>query len=466
MSIAPPPTPSSSPFLQGLLAPVFDERDDRELAVTGELPGAIQGMFVRNGPNPQFTPRTKYHPFDGDGMVHAVYFEDGQARYRNRWVESRGLLAERKRGESLYGGLGEFVVPDADVVAEGGFMKNTSNTHTVRHAGKILALMEACPPTELTRELETVGEWDYDGKLQGAFTAHPKIDPNTGEMLFFGYSPFPPYLRYHVVSADGELVHSTDIDLPNPVMMHDFVITDRYTIFLDSPAIFDAQSMMEGGPMMRWDPEAGTRIGVLPRFGDGADIRWFEVDNQYVVHFFNAWEDGDRIEVRAPRFEQMPGGFEFDDPKGREAPMPWRWSIDPATGAVTDEQTDDRGGEFPRVNDDLAGRSTRYLYNCMARTWEFEFEFHGVVKYDTQTGSAQEHFYAESEVSGEHVFVPDPDGTAEDDGWLLSFVTDRATEQSDLVVLDAHDVTAEPIARVHIPRRVPIGFHANWFPES
>jgi carotenoid cleavage dioxygenase-like enzyme len=461
MTVTMPP----SPFLTGLMAPVTDERDDHDLAVTGQVPAGLRGMFLRNGPNPQFAPRGKYHPFDGDGMVHAVYFEDGAPRYRNRWVESRGLLAERARGHALYGGLAEFAIPDADVVAEGGMIKNTGNTHVVRHGDRILALMEACPPTMLDRDLATIGELDFDGRLQGACTAHPKVDPVTGEMLFFGYAPFPPYLRYHVVDASGVLVHSAAIDIPNPVMMHDFVITRDHVVFLDSPALFDAQSMMSGGPMVRWAPEEGTRIGVMPRRGDNSSIRWIDVDTQYVVHFFNAWDEGGRVEVRAPRFAAMPGGFEFDNPSGNEAPVPWSWSIDLAAGTVRAEQTDDRTGEFPRVNDDLAMQRTRYLYNCMARTWEFEFEFHGVVKYDTETGGATEFFYDDSEVSGEHAFAPDPDGTAEDDGWLLTYVTDRATDATDLAIIDARDVAAGPVARVHIPRRIPIGFHANWFAE-
>lgn len=459
-------TPPVSPFLTGLMAPVTDERDDHDLQVIGELPAGLRGMFVRNGPNPQFAPLGTYHPFDGDGMVHAVYLEDGGARYRNRWVESKGLEVERERGHSLYGGMAAFVMPDPDVVERGGLIKNTGNTHTVRHAGNIYALLEACLPTRLSRELETLGEWDFDGKVAGAVTAHPKIDPVSGEMLFFGYQPFPPYLRYHVAGPDGSIVHSADLDLPNPVMIHDFAVTEHYTLFLDSPALFDVHAIASGGPLVRWAPELGTRIGVLPRYGTNDDLRWFDVDDQYVVHFFNAWDHGDTIEIRAPRFSSMPGGFEFDNPVGREAPMPWRWTIDLAAGSIRDEQTDDLGGEFPRVNDDRATRETRFLYNCTARTWEFEFEFDGVVKYDTQTGSATHHVYATSEVSGEHVFAPDPDGTAEDDGWLLSFVTDRATDTTDLVVLDARDLAAGPVARVRVPRRVPIGFHANWFPES
>lgn len=461
MTVTTPP----SPFLTGLMTPVTEERDERDIAVTGEIPAGLHGLFVRNGPNPQFAPRGKYHPFDGDGMLHALYFEDGGVRYRNRWVESKGLLAERARGHALYGGLAEFAIPEPDVVAEGGMIKNTANTNTVRHANRILALMEACPPTILSRDLETLGECDFDGRLVGSCTAHPKIDPVSGEMLFFGYSPFPPYLRYHVVDASGVLVHSADIDIPNPVMLHDFAVTQDHVVFIDSPALFDAEAMMSGGPMMRWAPDQGTRIGVMPRRGDNSSIRWIDIDNQYVVHFFNAWDEDGRVEVRAPRFSAMPGAFEFDDPSGKEAPVPWSWTIDLTTNTVRAEQTDDRGGEFPRVNDDLATQRTRYLYNCMARTWEFEFEFHGIVKYDTETGSASEWFYADSEVSGEHAFAPDPDGTTEDDGWLLTFVTDRTTDRTDLAILDARDVAAGPVARVHIPSRVPIGFHANWFPE-
>lgn len=461
MSLAPPP---ASPFLTGLMAPVADERDDRDLEIVGELPGALQGMFLRNGPNAQFAPRGKYHPFDGDGMLHAVYLEDGTARYRNRWVESKGLAFERVAGEALFGGLANFTtMPPPEVMAEAGFIKNTANTHTIRHGGKFLALLEASPPTEFTRDLDTVGEWDFDGRLTGSFTAHPKIDPVSGEMIFFGYGPFPPYLRAHVVAADGTLIHSADIELPRPIMMHDFAVTEHYIVFLDSPAIFDGEAMAAGGPLMRWAPEHGTRIGVMPRMGTNADVRWFEIENQYVVHFFNAWDDGTTLEIRAPRFSSMPGAFEFDDPTGQEAPMPWRWTIDLATGTIRDEQTDDRGGEFPRVNDALATRPTRYHYNCLARTWEFEFEFHGVVKYDAQTGASQEYFYADSEVSGEHVFAADPDGTAEDDGWLMSMVTDRASDASHLAILDARDVAAGPIARIKIPRRVPLGFHANWY---
>jgi len=455
---------SGSPFVQDLLEPVDDERHDTDLGIHGEIPDGLRGTFMRNGPNPQFPPLPGYHPFDGDGMVHAVELGDGNASYRNRWIESAGLLAERRRGRALYGGLGSFVMPDPDVAAEGGLLKNTANTHTVRHAGRLLALMEAAPPTELAPDLQTIGEWDFGGALVGGCTAHPKVDPVNGDLVFFGYSPMEPYLRYHVADRSGALVHSVPLELPAPVMMHDFAVTENYTVFYDSPAVFDLNTFMSGGPAVRWSPELGTRIGVLPRRGLPEDIRWFEVDCCYVVHFFNAWEDAaGRIEVRAPRFARMPGAFDFDDPSGGEVPYPWHWVMDLESGEVTSEQTDDQAGEFPRVNDSLATQQTRFLYNSIARSWGMQFDFHGVVKYDLKSGGSDTYLFGDTEVSGEHVFAPDPDGNAEDDGWLLTMVTDRSTDESHLAIIDARDVSSGPIARVAMPRRVPLGFHANWF---
>jgi carotenoid cleavage dioxygenase-like enzyme len=454
-----------SPFLQGLLAPVGEERDDPALEVIGAIPPALSGLFVRTGPNPQFAPLGAYHPFDGDGMLHGVYLHDGRARYRNRWVESRGLLAERARGRACYGGLSNFRIPEPDVLAEAGMLKNTGNTATVRHAGRYFALLEAGPPTEFDRELRTLGEYDFGGRLRGPMTAHPKVDPVTGEMLFFGYSASAPYLRYHEVSAAGELVNSTEIGIPAPIMMHDFAITEHYAVFFDTPAVFDLKELLAGREPMSWRPENGSRVGVLPRGGSGDEIMWFEIPNCYVVHFLNAWETGSTIEIRAPRMADMPGGFQFENPGAAREPMPWRWRIDLETGRVTEEQTDDIAGEFPRLNENFTGRPSRYGYYCPQRTWEFEFDFEGVLKYDHEKGTSQAHYYRDTEVSGEHIFAPDPEGTAEDDGWLLSFVTDRVTERSELVILDARDIAGEPVARVQLSTRVPLGFHANWFAE-
>ncbi len=279
------------PFLAGVYRPVSDELDVGQLEVTGALPESLHGSFLRNGPNPMFAPSGEYHVFDGDGMLHEVALDGGTARYRNRWIASRGLAAEQRAGRALYGGMANAQFPGPELVGDAGSMKNVANTNVLRHAGRILCLWEAGPPTVVSAGLETLGTTDFDGRLRGALTAHPKVDPATGEMFAFGYSAIPPYLRYHVIDATGALVRTVDIDLPAPVMMHDFAVTERHVVFLDAPAVFDLARFGTGGPLVAWEPDRGTRLGVMRRDGDGSDLRWIEIDTCFVFHFLNVWSE-------------------------------------------------------------------------------------------------------------------------------------------------------------------------------
>jgi carotenoid cleavage dioxygenase-like enzyme len=457
-----------SPYLRGNYAPTHDELDVADLRVHGEIPTALRGVYMRNGANQAFPPLGKYHIFDGDGMVHAVYLDEGRARYKNRFVESRGLLAERAAGRALYGGLSNFVMPDEDTIAQAGFMKNTANTNIVRHAGRYLALMEGARPTELTRELETIGEYDYAGALHGSMTAHPKWDPTTGELLFFGYSPFPPFVTFHVADASGVLTRSVEIEIPKAVMMHDFVATDRHIVFFDLPAVFDVEAMMSGGTGIRWEPQNGSRIGVLPRDGGTEDVQWFELDPFFVFHFLNGWDADDHtVVVDGCRAERMPTAFGEDELSEPVAPSLHRWTMDLSSGAVKTEQLDDRGGDFPRVNVHREGLANRYGYVATSDSWGTEeVRFTSVTKYDLEHGSSSTFSYGADTDAGEAVFAPDPDGTHEDDGWLLNLVYDRPTGTSSLVIADARDLDAPPVATVEMPHRVPFGFHGNWMPEK
>lgn len=460
---------ADNPYLTGAWEPVRDELEADDLEIIGELPAALDGVYMRNGANPAFAPVTRYHLFDGDGMLHEVELHDGRARYRNRFVGSKGLRYEQRVGHAVFGGLGEFVMPPADVLAEVGMMKNTANTHIVRHAGRYLALMEAGKPTEVTRELETIGDYDFDGSLEGPMTAHPKWDPVTGELLFFGYSPIPPYLRYHVADANGRLVRSIAIDLPNPVMMHDFAVTAEHVVFFDLPAVFDLQGLLAGGAPIRWDATLPARIGVLPRDLSQTTPTWFELDPFYVFHFLDARTEsgatGPRVVVHGCRADRLPVAFGDEAPVDPSPARLHRWVIDLGRGEVTDQPLDDRPGDFPRVNDAHTGRR-RYGYVARTAEWGSEVRFTAVVRHDLDTGATLEHDYGARTAVGEAVFAPDPDGRDELDGWLLNFVTDLDTEQSELVVLDARDLDGEPVARVRMPRRVPLGFHGNWMADS
>jgi carotenoid cleavage dioxygenase len=439
-------TASTPTYLNGRLTPVPDEISVVDLPVDGTLPTELTGRYFRNGPNP-LPGQDPGHWFTGAGMLHGIRLRDGRADwYRNRWVKTTALA-----GASFVGPSG------IDLAAV------TANTSVIRHADRIMALVEAGLPYEVTPELETVGPRDFGGRLTTAMTAHPKRDPVTGELHFFGYGMRPPFLTYHRLSATGELITSHVVDVPGSTMMHDFAITERHVIWLDLPVVFDLELVGRGLPF-RWDDAYGARLGVMPL--GGGETRWFEVDPCYIFHVGNAYESADgRIVLEAVRYSR--GGFATTWPRlGGAAPAGsaasagtpadgtlHRWLIDPSGGAVTETPLDDREVEFPTVNDGRRGRPTRCLYTVSDSA---------IIKYDTRTGGSQIRDLGKA--PGEAVFVPAADGRAEDDGWLLSIVTDYSGSASELLVLDA--ATVEAVAAVRLPRRVPTGFHGNWFPDA
>jgi carotenoid cleavage dioxygenase-like enzyme len=455
------------PYLSGVYAPVHEEIDAPKLSVQGELPAGLRGLFLRNGPNPMFEPKGRYHIFDGDGMLHAIMLDgEGNASYRNRWVRTEGLAAEERAGHAIYGGMANGDFPTPEETNGGPPSKNVANTNVIRHAGRILCLWEAGLPIEVTPALETIGTVDFGGAFDGPFTAHPKLDPVTGEMYAFGYSAIPPYLRLHVFNADGTLARSVDLDLPVPVMMHDFAITERHAVFLDAPAVFDIASFMEGGPMLSWKPELGTRFGVLDRDGDGSDVAWIETDPCYVFHFLNAFSsaDGRQVTVDASRLPRMDIGLETEGDLPPAESYLHRFTIDLDARRVAHEQVAELPGDFPRVPAALEGHAHRYGYYASFSDGRPGTVFDSVTKVDFETSTTTTHVYGPQAVSGEAVFAPDPDGSREDDGWLCNYVTDRSTMTTDFVVLSASSL--DEVARVRMPQRVPFGFHGNWMPAT
>ncbi len=460
-----------NPFLQGNFSPVHDERTDAELEVIGELPRELDGLFLRNGPNPRFSPLGTYHWFDGDGMLHAIRLKDGKASYQNSWVRTREFLIEEKAGKALWKGLEE----PPDFSNPHGMMKNRSNTSAVFHAGKLLSLWEGGPPYELDpATLETKGRYNYEGALKGPFTAHPKVDPVTGEMFFFGYSPMPPYLRYHVVSPEGELEQSETIELKLPVMMHDFAITERYAIFMDLPAVMRPERLMSGKSFISWEPDKGARFGVLPRYGRGSEIRWFEVPSFFMYHTANAYEEGDEIVITGGR---MPGTFMVaqettiaasEQLESAEEGTMHRFRINLETGKVSVEQLDDAAIGFECVNEARLGRKARYNYASVLRNSKAVDgpEFIALRKYDLETGSFESHVFEAGVIGGEGVFVPKRKATQEDEGWVLVLTHDTNTEQSELRVVDAQKYDRPPVARIVMKRRIPHGFHARFIATS
>lgn len=466
----------NQPMLGGLFTPLATESEDIELAVTGNLPADLNGMYIRNGPNPMFEPRGGYHMFDGDAMLHRVLMSEGVATYRSKWVRTAALQAEIAVGRSLYGGMGELHLPSRKEVGSAGPIKNPANTNIVNHAGRFLALYEAAPATEVTADLSTIGLQTFGGAITGPFTAHPKVDPRTGELHAFSYLSEPPYLQYHLIDADGEFVRTVDIELAEAVVMHDFVVTEDFVVFVDSPLLMDLESALNGGSMFRWEPAHGTRIGVLAH-GE-TQTRWFQTEDAYVNHFWNGWvKDGVLTFSGSVLTSEAYSTSEASamNTEGAQAVpgLPTRFTVNLNSGAVVQERLDELGGDFPRINEAYLGVENRYRYMvAFSGVPDVIGHFDTVVSYDDLSGDRATWFAGPGMVVGEAVFVADPSGVAENDGWLLAMVSPRnptansstgVAATTDLVVIDARDVAAGPVARMHLPDRLPFGFHGNFF---
>jgi carotenoid cleavage dioxygenase len=437
-----PPTAALDPdvpwWLQGGFAPVDREVDAFDLAVDGALPPELTGLYVRNGSNPRTG--TSPHWFLGDGMVHGVRLDAGRATwYRNRWVRT-----------PLYEASAAFGEGDG---APGG-TNTQSNVSAIRHGDRLLTSGEVGLPYELApADLSTAGPADFGGALTTSMTAHPKIDPATGQLHFFGYGFAPPYLTYHVADPSGVLVHSTEIPVPGPTMIHDFAITESDAVFWDLPVVFDldaAVAMVAGDAgafPFRWEPSYGARVGVLPLGGDGRSVRWSALDEPcYVFHGVNAFRRGERVVVDVCRLSSM-----FDpqarDTLGGELTLR-RWTVPADGGRVADDvlvDADGDPGELPTRDRRRVGREHRYGYLVQSRPADGTVDLGGVIKHDFRTGRRETWDPGPSRHGGEWLFVEDPgaapDG-ADDEGWLLGFL----------------------LASVALPQRVPYGFHATWLP--
>jgi carotenoid cleavage dioxygenase-like enzyme len=442
-------------YASAAFAPVYDERTSWHLPVTGSIPEELDGVFLRNGPNPPPVAfEGTYHWFVPDGMIHGVKLHGGRAVwYRNRWVRTEALGAK-------------IAMPPAGGPDDVGLFPNASNTSVVAHAGRVLSLEEHGLPYQIDTELNTVGRYDFHGKLRAPMTAHPKIDPVSGEMFFTSFGPLPPYLQYHVVGADGVLRRSETIDVKGPSLMHDWAMTENHVLFFDLPVVFDSEYLTASGFPYRWDDDYGARVGVMPKEGANDDVRWFEIDPCFFVHSANAYEDAGSIVLEAPRY---PTFMEVGKPdilaQGVGSAL-CRWTFDLTTGRVNESVLDDRAVEFPRINEQRMGRQHGFSYAIGGQLTEKPVVFDSIVKHDSRTGGSSVHRMDHGRVPSEAIFVPAQDAKSEDEGWLLSFVYEPRRDASDLVIVDASRFTAAPQAVIELPTRVPFGFHGTWVPAD
>ncbi|WP_194818223.1 carotenoid oxygenase family protein [Nocardia sp. XZ_19_385] len=460
-----------SPFLSGHHQPNRMEVQAPDLFIEGELPADLAGVFYRNGAEPLYPPTEEdYHWFDGDGMVYAFFFEEGRVSMRNRWVRTDKLLLEMKAGRRLFGVHGNPVTTDP---AAAGTRYNTANTNIILHGGKLLALMEGAPPVELDpRSLDTIGEEHYGGVITTTFSAHPTVDHGTGELLNIGSLArrSGPEIRYDIIDFDGHVRRTEFIPVPHQSMMHTFFVTEHYVVFPVTPLDISVQRAVAGGPMVAWDANRPTRLGLMPRRGTAADVRWFEAAPRHMMHQANVWEEDGRIIADVAAAE---GTALFPDTDGtrrthRQTQQSLRrWTIDPAaaTDVVREEILNDRDIQFPRPDDRRMTRASRYAFaNSNLHSVDGRVDgMDSVVRVDTDTGVDDIYHFGPGAAAGELIFAPRVGGVDELDGYAVTLVHRPGAAETELAVFDARDLSAGPLARVLIPFRIPSGFHCNYY---
>jgi carotenoid cleavage dioxygenase len=463
------PFPSDDVFLKGWMAPSGLECDAPDLIVEGELPADLQGTYFRNGPDPLHPPRKgdRYHWFHGDGMIQRFHFGEGRVSWKNRWVRTRKYELERAAGESLFGVLGNPMTADPSVASE---EYNTANTHIVWHHGKLLALMEGALAVEVDPgDLSTVQTIDFDGQISGPITAHPKFDPKTGEMVFFGYQALGPgsrEIRYNVADRNGKLIRNEMLQAPFASMVHDFFVTDTHVVFPIFPLTFDIQRAIERGMPLAWEPDKGTHFGVMPRDGTAADVVWYEMEPRFMFHMMNAWNEGSTLQVdvtaaNATQFAPMPDGNMASESDGIK-PLFRRWSfdLDGGSNSVAETMLDDLPCEFPRTDDRFSTQPYRHGFAVGGRGRELMFN--QLVHYDTAAGTSKTWSGGEHYLFGEAVVAPRAGAADEADGYMLMLAFNQQTQLSELMVFEALDIEQGPVAKAMLPIRIPAGFHGSW----
>lgn len=458
-------------FLNGPFTPWHEETDAYDLEVIGQIPADLDGALFRTGSNPKFKPRNtdRYHWFEGDGMVYAVYLRDGKAAYRNRYVMTDALKVEIEAGEAVYSG---FVNGGTTPALPAGAppMKNVPNTNVGVLADRLLVFFEGGLPHQMNpQSLETFGTYDFNGDVPFTCTAHYKIDPDTGNMLFYSY--MGNQITWYEADAHGQILDSHSFSTSAPSMFHDFAVSKNYAIFFVTPGLFLAPNIGQGKPGLVWDPTAtndGVEIVTMHRTTH--EVRTYRVDETFFpTHFFNAYEKGTELVIEAPRIKER-----FGTPADRITrpvdshewfmnAIPWRWTINTATGTVSNNPTSHTAGEFPAINPNKVGLEHKFGYFVTTRGLAADTMSDGLAKtdLDKQTVTIIEGLEDLTNPS-EPIFVPRAGGANEDDGYLLSIWWNRQTELSELCIYDTAEFGATPLARIKLPGRVPFGFHGSW----
>ena len=468
-----------NPYLIGPHEPIREELDTPDLECIGEIPKDFSGIYLRNGPNQRHAPYGLHHWFDGDGMIHSAEFKDGKVSYRNKWIKTKSLAKESEEGRSVWPGLMD--TPDRDLKTSWGsdlWLKDNSNTDIAIHAGKAITTFYQCgeayqldPVT-----LNTLGSIDLESQGARLMSAHCMTDESNGDLLFFDYAVKPPYMTYGVINKDSQLVNFTPIELPGARLPHSMAYTSNYSILMDLPMFWDPELLDKDIHKVSFYPEMQSRFGILDRMASGDTIRWFDAEPCYIYHIVNSWEEENEVILDVCRMSSPVPSQEvrqkLSGPYGTM--LAWlkldacyhRYRFNLETGETKEERKEDLLSEFPVINNRYGGLPSRYSYHVTLADTDVIL-FDALVKMDSLTGTSQKFKFPEGCFGSEMQFAPRHNSNAEDDGYLISFVTNMESMKGEIQIFPAEDLSKGPICRLIVPQQIPPGFHSSFvLPEN
>lgn len=441
---------AENPYLHGIFGPV-DEIEKHEFQVIGEIPQHLTGLFLRIGPNPVHVEnQDSYHWFSGDGMLHALKIEQGQAKwFKSQYIETDSI--QKQKHEPVKAG---FRRGPGDVV----------NTNAFYHADKIWAAVEAgALPARLDLNLNTEEHRFFNTDADLPFTAHPHKDNHTGHLHAVCYDALDiKHAYYEVIDEQGLLAHWAKIPVQHGPMIHDCAITEQDVLIFDLPVTFSFKQLMTGNALpYEWNEKHAARIGILPKYGCADEVQWIPIDPCFIFHAANAYRNEQQqiildVVVHRHMFKTSHQG-----PFEQQKTQLERWTIDLKHNTVDRQVIDEQAQEFPRIDERYTGEKQRYIYTVSFDPMIMTKANH-LICHDMHTQEKNTYAYGEQWVTGEVVFIPETADAAEGEGYLLSYVHHINKESSKVVILKAQGLTLQLQAEIVLGTHVPLGFHGNW----
>jgi carotenoid cleavage dioxygenase-like enzyme len=491
--------PTTNVYLQGNWAPILDEEVHPDLVVEGTIPPELNGpILIRIGPNAAYKPLDmKYHHWiDGTGMINAFYINDGKVSYRNRFVNTFKMDNDRKAQRSLFGGIQSLpkttfkgwnllkvnifnliylgirtlfgwgpTVSQFNRIAP---VMNNSNTNILLQNGLVLSLDEVGKPYIIKLDtLETLGEFTYHGELNRNNSAHPLTDPFNQHSYTNSYSPIPPYMKYYEITPEAKISYQTEMDVPYPAMVHGFALSEKYYVHFHFPAVYRIEYLGSHNPI-RWEPENNDSfIGILERNNPDAKTKWYKIPTCWVFHNMNAYDDGDKVVMFVAKFPRIPlFGLDTENPCPPFTEQPHsefaKWTLDLTTGDFLEEIINPNLCEFPLMDPRFLTKKQKHgWYTALVDDVQKYGLWNTVCHYDFEKNTEESYYAGQHHYVGEALFTPKHEDSPEGVGYVMMVRYNLVENKSEVVILDAQNVAAGPLATIKVPRRIEYDFHGS-----